>query len=291
MRKLDILNRVNVIEGDSIDCSRNLILGQQLYSTVLYSYLCSYIAADYKLYRARLRAFPRETLLRDYLKELSPVLSRQAENIRKSYIALSVQYRLQGYDSLSAVFQKVAAKHSADFLCDSSNEPEFMTASVDSSKVNNLVLKFSDKYGLNYFLTCTALLTRSQMGENHLEHIGLVPLLSAKEISVLKKELIDWGQELLLLTALDFCLRNHLMNSIDLSAFDAMNVNLNRGDIRSQLEKILSLDKFCLALFEASEIPIKIRLTDKDKRQIEYGLLAVFFFVEFCAGEEICSVL
>lgn len=107
----DILNRVNVIEGDSIDCSRNLILGQQLYSTVLYSYLCSHIAADYKLYRTRLRAFPRETLLHDYLQELSPVLSRQAENIRKSYIALSVQYRLQGYDALSAVFQKVAAKN------------------------------------------------------------------------------------------------------------------------------------------------------------------------------------
>lgn len=60
-----------------------------------------------------------------------------------------------------------------------------------------------------------------------------------------------------------------------------MNLNLNKGDIRCQLEKILNLDKFCLALFEASNVPLKAKLTDKDKRQVEYGLIAVFFLSNF----------
>ena len=89
-----------------------------------------------------------------------------------------------------------------------------------------------------------------------------------------------------MLTALDYCLSNHLLDSINLSAFDIINPNLNQGDIRGQLEKILRLDKFCLALFEASNIPTKIKLSDKDKRQIEYGLIAVFFLSNFAPDKK-----
>lgn len=120
------------------------------------------------------------------------------------------------------------------------------------------------------------------MSEDYLKHVGLIPSISTKKaLEILKSGLTDWGQELLLLLAFDYCARNNFLNSVNLSEFDVMNLNLNQGEIRSQLEKLLQLDKLCLALFEASNIPIKVRLTDKDKKQIEYGLIAVFFLSNF----------
>ena len=91
---------------------------------------------------------------------------------------------------------------------------------------------------------------------------------------------------MLLLLALDYCLRSRVIDSINLSAFDAVNVNLNQGDIRVQLEKLLRLDKFCVALFEAGKIPVKVKLSDKDKRQIEYGFLVVFFLSNFAPDKK-----
>ena len=161
-----------------------------------------------------------------------------------------------------------------------------MSATADSSKADEQVLKFADKYGLNYFLLRLALLTRSQLGESNLNSIGLIQEISAKKVLKLRQGLIDWGQELLLLSALDYCLQNRLLDAVNLSAFDVMNPNLNQGDIRNRLEKILHLDKLCLALFNAYNIPIKIKLSNKDRRQIEYGFLAVFFMSNFAPNKK-----
>ena len=274
------------IEDDSVDYYKNLILGQYLYSTMVYSYLCSHIVQEYKLYRSHLRAFPRENLLCDYLKEILSNSLQQEDNLRKNYIALAVQYRMQGYDAVNSVFQKIADKHFNDFLGIPLKNFEFMSAPVDLSKSDTHILGFVEKYGLNYFLLSLALLTRSQLGEKDFRNIGLMQEISAKEVTNLKEGLIDWGHELLLLMSLDYCLRNHVIDSVNLLAFDVMNLNLNQGDIRSQLEKLLRLDKFCLALFEASNIPVKVKLSDKDKRQIEYGFLAVFFLSNFAPDKK-----
>lgn len=265
----------------NFDAVKNLILGQQLYATLLYSYLCSHVTHEYKLYRRGLRAFPREDLLIEYLQEISPNSSRQEDNLQKSYVALGAQYHAQGYDAVYSVFQKIADKHFKNFLGTPLKNLKFMSAPVDLNKADERVLSFAERYSLNYFLLSLALLTRSQLGENNFKSTGIVQEISIKEVSDLRQGLIDWGQELLLLAALDYCLKNRLLDAINLSAFDVMNPNLNREDIKNRLEKILRLDKLCLALFNACNIPTKIKLSDKDRRQIEYGFLAVFFMSNF----------
>lgn len=274
------------IEDDSVDYHKNLILGQQLYSTMVYFYLCSHIVQEYKLYRSYLRTFPKENLLFECLQEILPNSLQQEDNLRKSYIALAVQYRIQGYDAVNSAFQKIADKNFNAFLGIPLKNLEFMSAPIDLSKANERVLKFADTYGLNCSLLRLALLTRSQLGENDFNNIGLTQEISAKEVANLREGLIDWGQKLLLLLALDYCLRNHTIDSVNLAAFDVMNLNLNQGDILSQLGKLLRLDKFCVALFEVSNIPVKVKVSDKDKQQIEYGFLAVFFLSNFAPDKK-----
>lgn len=268
-------------ENDGIDYYKALILGQQVYSTVLYSYLCN-VTQDYKLFRKNLRALPREELLCEYLQKFLPDTMQHDKKIITSYIEMGSQYCMQGYDAVQTAFQTLADKHFKNFLDLPLKERKFMSASVSPEKIDKLTLQFADKYALNYFLLRVALLTRSWMGENYMEHFGLIPAIPTKKaVEILKTGLTDWGQELLLLLALDYCTKNHLLDAVNLAAFDVMNPNLNQGDIHCQLEKLLSLDKFCLALFEASNVPLKVKLTDKDKRQIEYGLIAVFFLSNF----------
>lgn len=248
----------------NFDAVKNLILGQQLYATLLYSYLCSHVTHEYKLYRRGLRAFPREDLLIEYLQEISPNSSRQEDNLQKSYVALGAQYHAQGYDAVYSVFQKITDKHFKNFLGTPLKNLKFMSAPVDLNKADERVLSFAERYSLNYFLLSLALLTRSQLGENNFKSTGIVQEISIKEVSDLRQGLIDWGQELLLLAALDYCLKNRLLDAINLSAFDVMNPNLNREDIKNRLEKILRLDKLCLALFNACNIPTKINDTFRD---------------------------
>ena len=225
MTNKDILNHINSIKDNSIDYYKNLILGQQIYSTILYSYLYYEIKHDYKLYRKHLREFPREDLLCEYLQEFFPNSLRTEEKIRKSYIALSVQYHMQGYDAVQSALQALVNRYFNDFLNAPLKKCEFMS-SIDSEKVDELVLKFADKYALNYLLLRVALLTRSQMGENYLEHVGLIPAIpTKKELEILKRGLMDWGQELLLLLAFDYCAGNNLLDSVNLPAFDVMNLN------------------------------------------------------------------
>ena len=98
---------------------------------------------------------------------------------------------MQGYDAVNSIFQKIADKHFKDFLGIPLKNFEFMSASVDLSKTDDPVLSFVERYGLNYFLLRLALLTRSQLGENDFRNIGLMQEMSAKEVSDLKKGLID----------------------------------------------------------------------------------------------------
>ena len=72
MTNENIFNHINSIEDNSVDYYKNLILGQQLYLTLLYSYLCYEFTYDYKLYRRHLREVPRENVLCEYLQEFFP---------------------------------------------------------------------------------------------------------------------------------------------------------------------------------------------------------------------------
>ena len=169
MTNKNIFNHINSIEDNSVDYYKNLILGQQIYSTILYSYLCYEFTHDYKPYRRHLREFPRENLLCKYLKEIFPNSLRMEEKLRKSYIVLSVQYHMQRYDAVQSDFQTFADKYSNNFQNALLKKRDFMSASIDSEKVDELILKFADKYSLNYLLLRVALLTRSWMGENYLD--------------------------------------------------------------------------------------------------------------------------
>lgn len=205
--RVGISDYVNALKDKGINYYKNLLLGQQVYLTAVYSCLCSHVTIqDYRIYRERLRIFPRENLLYEYLQEILPNSSKKEDNIRQSYIALSVQYHMQSYDAVSYIFQKIVYKNFNDFLGIPLKNCEFMSTSVDLTKKDKPTLKFAEKYELNYFLLRLALLTRSQLCENNFKHIGLIPSISEKEALNLKKGMINWGQELLLLMTFDYCL-------------------------------------------------------------------------------------
>lgn len=133
------------------------------------------------MYRRHLREFPRENLLCEYYKEFFPNLLRTEEKLWKSYIALSVQYHMQGYDAVQSSLQALADKYFNDFPNARLKKRDLMFGSIDSKKTDEILFKFAGKYALNYLLLRVALLTRSQMGENYLEHVGLIPAIPTKK--------------------------------------------------------------------------------------------------------------
>jgi len=106
----------------------------------------------------------------------------------------------------------------------------------------------------------------------------------------LKRGLTDFGKELLLLSAVDYCSKNHVIDLINLSAFDEMNSNLEHAEIQSRMEKLLCLDEFCVYLFKTTDVPVKDRLTDKDRIQIAYGLITAFFLSNFAPEKSLLRI-
>ena len=275
------------VDFGGVEYYKNLVFGQQMYSTILHSYLCSNVTQDYKLYRKNLRTSPRENILCEYLQETFPNSLRHDEKIRKSYLLMSTQYHMQGYDAVYSALRRIMNKY---FAADAFAEKRaFQSKYADFTETDELVLTFADRYGLNHLLTRLALLTRSRMGEDHLRSIGVIKTMSAKEATVLKRGLIDFGKELLLLSAFDYCSKNHIIDSINLSAFDEINSNLEHAEIQSRMEKLLCLDEFCVSLFKTTAVPVKDSLTDKDRIQIVCGLIAAFFLSNFAPDKKFTS--
>lgn len=376
----DILDSFNSIEDDSLTFYQNLILGQQAYVTMLYSYLFSTVSQDSKRCGQLVQKISKETLLCDYLQQLGmqDIWDSNeygiSHKIRQSYVVLGMHYQKNGYDSIFShfklsikdfiddflllpitnythllesyawnthhlkisyttkienkfsdkdiVFRATASfldktyyafgyskKHaieklaylivneaiprktvmdlaaSQNYLPIEKNILEFDT--MDYKENEDRVRKFAEKYGVDFLLMRFSLLTRSHMGENVWETLGIKPTEYLRtKVSFLKRGLIDLGQELLLLQILDYNLRNNNLSAIDLSSLDLMVLNISSKDIHQQLTKILRIDDFSQKLFSSMDVPVNDMLTSKDKEQIGYSIISAFFISNFAPDKK-----
>ena len=256
------------IKYDSTEFYKFTILGQQVYTVMLYSYLFLTVKQDSGICGALLRQVPKEKLLKPYLHEIGVDdiwLSQTCgilHKIRRSFAILGLHYQTFGYDSVYSVFKTAADTFFNEFLSNpitdnthflesyiwknrhekilykvetvqkfSEKDIIFQASTIYSGKKyieigyskknaienlaskivknaipkeqyldilelqnykriernpfvfdisdyeesNDTVRKFSEKYGVEPFLMRFALLSRSQMGKNVWERLGIVP--------------------------------------------------------------------------------------------------------------------
>ena len=108
-----------------------------------------------------------------------------------------------------------------------------------------------------------------------------IPVCTLHNFPSIIEHCIEWGRELLLLLVLDYCINNHVIDSMDLSCFNEMNINLSRAEIHKQMEKRFRLESFLLVLFETSFVSYKEALSEREKCQIEAGIISSFFLSNF----------
>lgn len=88
-----------------------VVLGQQVYSVVLYSYLFLNVDQDSSICGKLVRKVPKETLLQLYLRELKMDACWNSQShgtfhsIRESYAILGIHYHNFGYDSVFSTFK------------------------------------------------------------------------------------------------------------------------------------------------------------------------------------------
>ena len=159
--------------------------------------------------------------------------------------------------------------------------------STDYIESDDLAVQFADEYGVDHLLMRLALLSRSQMGSRLWDHLGIAePESLNTKPSLLKRGLMAWGQELLLLQLLDYNLRLHNLDIVDLSAYDIMTVSIGPEEIRDQLIKVLRVNEFLERLFDDMQAPVSDSLTSKDKTQIGSGIIAVIFLSNFAPDKK-----
>lgn len=154
--------------------------------------------------------------------------------------------------------------------------------SLGYEEKDNSIKEFAVRYGVDNLLMRFALLTRSHMGKDVWKNLGVEePEQFLKKESRLKKGLIDLGQNILLLQALDYNIHNNNFAGVDISSFDLMIVNAGSGEVQKQLVNILKMGDFIQKLFERFEVPVKDILTNRDMSEIGYSIITAFFMSNF----------
>lgn len=150
MINYDIYNVVNSIEDNSTEFYQKLVLGQQIYTSVIYEYLFLNIASDAKKCGDLVHYIPKEDLLCGYLKEIgmSDIWNSKecgiAYKIRKSYVVLGVHYQKVGYDEVFATMKKANADYIDDFLRLSvTNFTNFLDTYVSNTLHKKIIYKVS----------------------------------------------------------------------------------------------------------------------------------------------------
>lgn len=376
----EIANAVSVIEDESVDFYKELVLGQQVYNAVVYAYLFSKVSQSSKQCGHLVRNIPREDVLFGYLRELGLSSICQSKEhglrykIRKGFVVMGIHYQKAGYDHVLLAIQRVFETDLAEFfnlpitnfthLLESyawnelhlkvsytvktevrfsdkdithsassffrgkqynatgynkkhaierlartivnkalSDEERKRVAfsqnytpiekhslqieSTDYIESDDLAAQFADKYGADHLLMRLALLSRSQMGGKLWDRLGIEqPEAINTRVSRWKRGIINWGQELLLLQLLDYNLKAHNFDSVDMSSFDIMNIAISPEDIHAQLIKILRLNEFWNVLYDEMQIPNEGSVSDRDKVQIGNGIIAVFFLSNFAPDKK-----
>ena len=110
------------ISYDTPEFNELVVLGQQVYSVVLYSYLFLTVDQDSGICGKLARKVPKEILLRLYLQEMKIDGFENAENhgifhsIRQGYAILGIHYQHLGYDSVFSTFKTATHPYFDHFL-------------------------------------------------------------------------------------------------------------------------------------------------------------------------------
>lgn len=365
------------IEYDSMEFYKNTILGQQVYTVVLYAYLFLMVDQDSRLCRKLVRQVPKEKLLRLYLHEIDAnnVWISQTtgilHKIRRSFAILGLHYQTFGYDSVYATFKSAVDPFFDEFLlhpitdnvhflesyawryhhvnmlykvkefqrfsekdivfqasttflgkkyteigyskknamenlaskivtvaipkdqyliiAESQNyayieRNKFIFNALDYHETDNTVQQFAEKYGVEPFLMRFALLSSNKMEKEFWEQLSINHsefLLKKTRIYHFRKALISLGEEIILLQLLNLTLWRSDLNNMDFRSLDQTVINIGPEQVHEQLLKILRITDITANLFNYMNTPVKGILSQKEKNQIAYKIVAVFFFSNF----------
>lgn len=108
----DLYKIVESIDDNSTEFYQYLLLGQQVYISVIYEYLFLNVSSDAKNCGMLVRCIPKEDLLCSYISEIgmSDIWRSDkfgiAYKIRKSYVVLGIHYKKKGYDNVYESMRK-----------------------------------------------------------------------------------------------------------------------------------------------------------------------------------------
>lgn len=137
----DLCKIVNSIDDNSTEFYQYLVLGQQIYISVIYQYLFLNVSSDAKNCGMLVRCIPKEDLLCRYISEIGMSNIWQSNKfgishkIRKSYVVLGVHYKKIGYDNVYESMKKA----NSDYI------DNYSTLSISNYAI------FLETYTLNMF--------------------------------------------------------------------------------------------------------------------------------------------
>lgn len=152
--------------------------------------------------------------------------------------------------------------------------------SFEYAEKDETIVAFINKYGLDEFLVRLSLLTRSDNGEMYLSNIGITNVISKNDVPIIRKGIIELGREFALIITLDYILKNNLIDFNELIPLNETISILGHNEIHEQLIKILHLEEFLTSLFETDKLSRKA-ISDKEKSNIESGIIGAFFLSSF----------
>lgn len=313
-RSIDIMTIVDSIEDDSIEFYKNVVVGQQVFNATLYEYIFTYISQNVKQCH-RLMKVSKEKIIREYaiffganevLESPNQILFN---NTHRSYAVIGVQFARQGYDAVYALIKLAAEKiFGEEQFAQNKNhfnlielartnfisiQKKDFTGNLQSdlNELDNAGLGYSgdknaNKYILDETLLKLAHLRKDQVEEKYLQTIGVADTLSVKKASEIKAGLVEWGTQLTIVMALEYCINNHIFTLADLIPFAELHSNNSDYEVYEQMKKMLHIDKLLVKLFEGSSLPIQGNLSDREKTRIMSGVLAVIFLSEFAPDDQ-----
>ena len=122
MKNTEIYYIFDKIEEDSKDFYQYLTLGQQVYRTIVYSYIFLNISQDAKNCGQLTRHVSKEDLLKNYIREIGMYRIWESNDygiinkIRKCFVILGIHYDNKGYDEVYSTMQQATEEYFDNFL-------------------------------------------------------------------------------------------------------------------------------------------------------------------------------
>lgn len=212
------------------------------------------------------------------------------EKIQISYQIIGYEYLKGNYDSMYSIFSKVLMSifSKVQLRIGRNIQPKtFKIGNDDYIGIDEELVNISQRLNITYSLLFFSLRSRSQLGLKVWEKAG-VPLpsfLNPNELSRQKRLMFNIGEIVVLLTAYEFCYNSGILNSIDITGINTVNIDSNRSDFLSQLHKVLQTKKLAIHLFESLALNNPGRLSENDKCQVFENVAFSFFISNFNPGK------